>query len=144
MTRSLNIVNTSNWDGEDYAVHHDGTTTILKPTDTVTLHAYERCSVHPLAVVPCGPETPKPFVDEDGYQLLPQLTVRFEHCNRPTMIAVSAERDGPDYTGRVLLTLPAPVDGTAVSLDLDLHDAGRLFGKLGPVLALIEANADPS
>ena len=36
MTASVCIINTSNWDGEDIRVTHNGHDTVLKPTEKMT------------------------------------------------------------------------------------------------------------
>lgn len=65
---------------------------------------------------------------------------------------VTAERDGPDYTGRVIIWASEndmgvdPMDGESgdewgVEMKLENFAAAGLFGKLGEVLKEIEANA---
>ena len=72
---------------------------------------------------------------------------------------VEAERDGPDYTdytGLVMVYVDADdldrwqMNGCEFNAELRMElvlnnvAASQAFGKLGPVLAEIEANADPA
>lgn len=70
---------------------------------------------------------------------------------------ITAERDGPDYTGRVLIGVEgADLDGievrkattapaiTAVEIAVPAALVAEAFGAAGDVLQQIEANTDPS
>ena len=71
-------------------------------------------------------------------------------------IHVEAEKDGPDLTGRVLVTVgPLPESGnavgviadqvthtTAIELALTDESGAELFARTGAVLKLITANTD--
>ena len=66
------------------------------------------------------------------------------------MIDVTPVMSGPDYSDTIEVELDrfdidAWSGGSAgVLFTFGTHEAGVLFGKLGDVLKLIEANADPS
>ena len=80
MTRSLLIVNTSNWDGEDYRVEIARgdlkEITTLNPGECVNVHSY--AEPVELTVFPEESKTPEPFFDDEGEQITPQMTVEFK------------------------------------------------------------------
>ena len=65
------------------------------------------------------------------------------------MITINAEKNGPDYTTRVEVTVEKGDllgSDTAIYTEiyLSLADARTAFSMLGEALKLIDANADPS
>ena len=85
MTKSLTIINTSNWDGEDYAVvlenktNNHTTCHILKPCDkVVVLPSQEIKATYSIS----KEEQSKPFKDEDGHQVLPYVDVEMRRPNQ--------------------------------------------------------------
>lgn len=79
MTRSLTIVNTSNWNHEDYSivVREDDQTFELKSGDSFTIHPYAEVT---LVVCPLSPEKEVPHRTEDGVQLIPEARVAWRKC----------------------------------------------------------------
>ena len=77
MTRRLTITNLSNWEGEDYLIRVKGRPTkILRPGDSHDLvDIYSSASAEHEAIESIHP---KPFMDEAGKQVLPEMRVVFE------------------------------------------------------------------
>ena len=92
MTRQIEIVNMSNWDGEDYEVtqlNHDGKpiTETLKPCERTYLRdGYKSGGI---LIRPVESKTPEPFIKkeivvrdgqrtEENIQVLPRLSVTLE------------------------------------------------------------------
>ena len=81
MTRRIDIVNLSNWDGEDYDVY-DAVTgrrqARLAPGESTTLHSWSEDRAALPVVVPVTSKTPAPLTDDDGKQVFPVMDVRVE------------------------------------------------------------------
>lgn len=82
MTRRLDIVNLSNWDGEDYDVvttkesKHDASEKVtLKPGESLSVYPHQLAAI---AVVPSQSKELEPFRDESGAQVTPQMKVEFQ------------------------------------------------------------------
>ena len=75
---SLTLVNTSNWDNEDYLVEHDsiypGKETVIKPGETVVVYPWK--DGDPVKVTP-KKEDETPF-KMNGQQMIPKVDVGFE------------------------------------------------------------------
>ena len=81
MTRSVAIVNTSNWKEEDYKVEYidhgygaEEVVSYIKPGEYSYLPGYKPIDVK---ITPVEEGTPQPFYDDDGKQITPDLTVEF-------------------------------------------------------------------
>lgn len=84
MTRSITIVNNSNWEHEDYAVVTPRGVVYLKPGERTTFTPDNFANV---AVQEVTPEKPEPFHDRDeGVQLTPHIEVTMR----------GGRRDGPN------------------------------------------------
>ena len=82
MTRSVTIVNTSNWEHEDVEVVVTGTDpekvgerAVLKPGDFVTAGPYTKGQEVNVRMVGVEPQEPQPFRDADGNQDCPRVEV---------------------------------------------------------------------
>ena len=81
MTRRIDIVNLSNWDGEDYDVYDAVTShrlARLKPGESLMLSTWSNDQAALPIVVPVTSKTPEPFVDDDGKQVFPTMELGFE------------------------------------------------------------------
>ena len=83
MTRSAEIVNTSNYDGEDLEVITIGDSNVcdarvLRPGDYAHIGAYVEGSKSIVVLIPRTSKTPVPFVDEEGKRITPSLKVDLE------------------------------------------------------------------
>ena len=83
MTRSVTVVNTSNWRGEDLVVLSNGRREELAPGESAN-YAVHKDGVFPVEFVGKG-ETGEPFYDEDSVdvegnprQVFPVVDVRWE------------------------------------------------------------------
>ena len=79
MTRQLEIVNLSNWDGEDYEVSfwdedREAETQTIKPGESAVIPCYSK--VGKIRVTPTESQKPKPF-KKSGKQITPQMTLDF-------------------------------------------------------------------
>ena len=75
MTMSLTLVNTSNWDKEDYVVtDKEGNTAVLKPGDTYMVYPSE--GLPTISAVPKKKDE-TPFM-MNGKQMWPVVSVGFE------------------------------------------------------------------
>ena len=71
---SLTIVNSSNWDNEDYAIIIDGKCKILKSTEMIQISPNQKFQdAYPVAKRES--DRSKPFLNEDGEQFLPHVEV---------------------------------------------------------------------
>ena len=84
MTRSITIVNTSNWDGEDYEFEITKTTENTGEKHTVSLKPGEKHILSPyayqettIAVKATESKKPEPFY-LNGRQVLPDVAVGFK------------------------------------------------------------------
>ena len=79
MTRSVTIVNTSNWEHEDVAVmaaHHGGVALhTLKPGDTMLVGPHADGQLVSVTMQGVTPAEPVPFRDADGEQDWPKVEV---------------------------------------------------------------------
>ena len=77
MTRSVTIVNSSNWDGEDYAVKvGDGPKYFIEPGDKIMFCVYSK--EIPISIIPLQSKEPEPFKDKEGKQILPIVEVTWQ------------------------------------------------------------------
>ena len=78
MTMSLTLVNTSNWDNEDYLVEHASIYSegkqVIKPGETVVVYPHK--DMDPVKVTP-QKEGEAPF-KMNGRQMVPKVDVGFE------------------------------------------------------------------
>ena len=83
MTRMAAFVNLSNWDGEDYKIKgQDGTRYIVKPGDYVMLEdAHDCIDFHATPFITEGIGT-KPFIDDDGKQVIPTMRIAMSSVGR--------------------------------------------------------------
>ena len=76
MTRSAQIINTSNHEGEDLEViiidENGHNNMVLKPGDIGWINSYGPATV---VSIPRTSQTPKPFLNEDGKQITPNTKV---------------------------------------------------------------------
>ena len=86
MTRTLQIVNLSNWDGEDYEVeleNHDGSVVVkmIKPGESVmVMNSHKEGEVQYRPVQRRDEEgsvIDEPFYDENGVQVTPSMDISF-------------------------------------------------------------------
>ena len=80
MSRSVTIVNTSNWEHEDVEVHefnrgHPPKVTMLKPGDQLACGPWNQGDTTSLVINGVGSKDPVPFKDADGNQDWPKVTV---------------------------------------------------------------------
>ena len=81
MTRSVTIVNTSNWEHEDvraiiqYADGRESAAVTLKPGDQMTCGPYTNGQVVQVQLAGQEPATPIPFKDADDNQDWPKVEV---------------------------------------------------------------------
>ena len=80
MTRSVTIVNTSNWEHEDVEVNQIhlsamDRTVRLKPGESMTVGPYDKVSVAVIRIAPVEEKEPTPFKKEDGEQDWPTVEV---------------------------------------------------------------------
>ena len=80
MTRSVTIVNTSNWEHEDIVVCEFPGTGVsgqitLKPGDQMTCGPHDNDTRMTLVLAPQEPRKPVPFRDEYGNQDMPRVEV---------------------------------------------------------------------
>ena len=80
MTRSVTIVNTSNWEHEDVAVNQIhltamDRTVLLKPGESMTVGPYDKNLVALIRIEPVEEKEPVPFKDADGNQDMPRVDI---------------------------------------------------------------------
>ena len=80
MTRSVTIVNTSNWEHEDVEVNQIhlsamDKTVRLKPGEKVTVGPYDKASAAVIRIAPIEEQEPVPFEDAEGNQDWPKVKV---------------------------------------------------------------------
>ena len=80
MTRSVTIVNTSNWEHEDVEVNQIhlsamDRTVRLKPGESMTVGPYDKSSVAVIRIAPVEEKEPIPFKGDDGEQDWPRVEV---------------------------------------------------------------------
>ena len=74
MTRSITIINTSNWKDEDYMVDTPHGRVYLRPGESLTMTPPEASLDVPVHL--SEPGKPEPFIDKDeGVQLTPHVHV---------------------------------------------------------------------
>ena len=83
MTKSLTIINTSNWDGENYVVvtrvrGSGNICHLLKPCDKLVVLPSQEI----IATYSISDENTKAFKDKDGHQVLPYVDVEMRRPNQ--------------------------------------------------------------
>ena len=77
MTMYFKLVNMSNWDGERIIVNVDGEDQVLNPGDDIDIGLYIP-SIKNIMVSAHPVDTPTPFRDEDGNQLVPVADIEIK------------------------------------------------------------------
>ena len=101
MTRSLTIVNTSNWEHEDYVVRTPHGAVHLKPGQ---MTQFTPASFRPIHVSAAEPDVPEPFLEpQDDYQcqLIPHVEVTMRGARRDEDDLVKQVRNTPRTVGKV-------------------------------------------
>ena len=76
MTMSAQIVNTSNWQGEDVLVDlGNGNFQRVRPGEMMYLNLYPIEQMQNIRIIPAPAEDTEPFQDEDGGQVVPVVEV---------------------------------------------------------------------
>ena len=87
MTRSVTIVNTSNWEHEDVEVNQIhlsamDKTVRLKPGESMMVGPYSKGPVAVIRIAPVEEEEPIPFKDAEGNQDWPKVEVHKPKPNK--------------------------------------------------------------
>ena len=81
MTKRLELVNLSNWDGEDFVITQNGKEVTLRPGEHVTISPYYYEDTTTIDVKYVEAEDSKPFMMDKYGQIVPTFRLDWSLCS---------------------------------------------------------------